>query len=105
MSRGLEAYTFGSKINCEDLLSFLSQDLKLPVPQVSSRLVAAAVQLDTDVPGIFSDNGFLLLPFEPQTITFTGRSDFQASDLQRSLTFLSMADTLSGGGFSMPSTS
>jgi len=65
---------------------------------VSSRLVAAAVQLETEVPGVFSDNGFLLLPFEPRTVTFTGRSDFKASDLQQSLTVMSLADTLAQGG-------
>ena len=67
--------------------------------QVSSRLVAAAVQLETDVPGIFSDNGFLLLPFEPRTLNFTGRSNFQARDLQQSLTAMSLADTLAQGGY------
>lgn len=67
--------------------------------QISSRNVAALVYLDSDkVDGIFSDNGFLLLPWEPHTLTFTSRSEFSAADLQSSLTFISLADTLAGGG-------
>ena len=67
--------------------------------QLSCRGVAAGVQLDTDgVAGIFSDNGFLLVPWEKRTITFKGRSDFKVKELVSSVSILSMADTLSGGG-------
>ena len=40
---------------------------------VASSGVAAFVTLDTDaVEGTFSENGLLLLPWEPRTIIFTG---------------------------------
>lgn len=61
--------------------------------------MAIGVQLDSEaLEGVFSDNGFLLLPWESQMITFKGRGDVDAEDLQKSLTVLSLADTLNGGG-------
>ena len=62
--------------------------------------MAAFVQFDSDqVKGIFSDNGILVLPWEAVTVTFTGRAAFAAADLQSSLSVMTLADTLSGGGW------
>jgi tol-pal system protein YbgF len=38
---------------------------------LSSSGVALYVQLDTTLGGVFDDNGFTLLPWEPRTLTFT----------------------------------
>lgn len=42
----------------------------------------------------FSDNAFLLLPWQNKTVQFVGEGPFSLADLQRSLSVLSIADTL-----------
>ena len=71
----------------------------MPPLQLTSRAVAPGIQLDSDsIAGIFSDNGFLLLPWEKKTITFKGRSDFKAANLASKLSIMSFADVANGGG-------
>ena len=53
--------------------------------------VAAFVALECDgLPGTFSDNAFLLLPWEPRRVTFTGVQPFSSADLQRAISAVSM---------------
>lgn len=42
------------------------------------------------LPGTFSDNAFLLLPWEPRRITFTAQAPFSTTDLQRAMSVLSV---------------
>ena len=42
----------------------------------------------------FSDNAFTLLPWQNKTVQFVGEGPFSLADLQRSLSVLSIADTL-----------
>jgi hypothetical protein len=42
----------------------------------------------------FSDNAFTLLPWQNKTVQFIGEGPFSLADLQRSLSVLSIADTL-----------
>ena len=46
----------------------------------------------------FSDNNFLLLPWAPQSLTFTSAQVFSPDDLRKSLSVLSVADTQLGPG-------
>jgi hypothetical protein len=48
-----------------------------------------AIESDT-LPGTFSASNFLLLPFEPRTLEFVGRAEFDVADLEKSLTVLSL---------------
>ncbi len=50
----------------------------------------------------FSDNAFLLLPWEPKTITFTSGTPFSLSALQSSTTVMSIADTMPGAQNTKP---
>ena len=50
----------------------------------------------------FNDNAFLLLPWEPKTITFTSGSNFTAEQLQSSMTVMSVADTMPGARNTKP---
>lgn len=52
------------------------------------------MMLETNIPGIFSDNNFLILPWEPRTITFKSQQHFDVSDLEASLTITTIAGTL-----------
>ena len=45
--------------------------------------------------GVFNDNAFHVLPWEPVTVTFKAKSAVTAADLQATLTLTSLADTLS----------
>jgi hypothetical protein len=62
--------------------------------QVSSKGVAPHVMLETEIPGTFSDNNFLALPWEPRVMTFTGTTNFFVGDLEASLRITTIADTL-----------
>ena len=42
----------------------------------------------------FSDNAFTMLPWQNKTVMFVGEAAFSLADLQRSLSVLSIADTL-----------
>ena len=50
----------------------------------------------------FSDNAFLLLPWEPKTITFTSGTPFSLTALQSSTTVMSIADTMPGAQNTKP---
>ena len=53
--------------------------------------MAAFVALECDgLLGDFSDNAFLLLPWEPRRVTFTGRKPFATTELQRAITAVSL---------------
>ncbi|EIE20788.1 glycoside hydrolase [Coccomyxa subellipsoidea C-169] len=60
---------------------------------VSSKAVGAHVALESTLPGRFSDNNFILLPWAPKTITFTSAAPFSPADLRGSLSVMSVADT------------
>jgi hypothetical protein len=64
--------------------------------KLSSKGVAPYVALDTSFDGTFDDNNLLLVPWEPRTLTFTGRSGaaVDAAAFSKSLGVLSLADTL-----------
>jgi hypothetical protein len=57
-----------------------------------SSAVALFVALECDIPGTFSDNAFLLLPWEPRAITFSGRAPFQLVDLQQAISAVSLGN-------------
>jgi hypothetical protein len=69
---------------------------------VSSTGVAPYVALDTSLPGVFSDNNFFLLPWEPRAMTFTASTApnsgkaaaVAATDLEATVTIMSLGDTL-----------
>jgi hypothetical protein len=69
---------------------------------ISSAGVAPYVALDTTLPGVFSDNNFFLLPWEPRTMTFTATASPNSGkaavvsmlDLEASVTIMSLGDTL-----------
>jgi len=50
----------------------------------------------------FSDNAFLLLPWEPKTITFTSGVPFSLDSLQSSMSVMSVADTMPGAQNTKP---
>ena len=53
--------------------------------------MAAFVALECDgLPGTFSDNAFLLLPWEPRRVSFTGTQPFSAADLERAVSAVSL---------------
>ncbi len=57
----------------------------------SSEAVAPFLAIESDtLPGTFSASNFLLLPFEPRTLEFVGRAEFDLADLEKSLTVLSL---------------
>ncbi|CAL8468004.1 g7542 [Coccomyxa elongata] len=60
---------------------------------VSSKAVAAYVALESTLPGRFSDNNYVLLPWAPKTITFTSATPFSPADLKASISVMSVADT------------
>lgn len=60
---------------------------------VSSSGIAAFVALETNTSGSFSENGFLLLPWEHRPVAFLAAEPLQSSSLESSLTFLSLLDT------------
>lgn len=64
--------------------------------KLSSKGVAPYVALDTSFDGVFDDNNLLMVPWEPRTLTFTGRSGaaVDAAAFAKSLGVLSLADTL-----------
>ena len=66
---------------------------------LASTGVALYVALDTPLGGVFNDNAFTLLPWEPRTMTFEANrgAPVAASDLAASLTIMSLADTLQYG--------
>ena len=64
---------------------------------VSASAPAAWVFLETAVEGWFSDNGFILLPHEPKTLTFTGFEPFDAQALEASLQVRSLWDVTHRG--------
>ena len=66
---------------------------------LASTGVALYVALDTPLGGVFNDNAFTLLPWEPRVMTFdTNRgAPVAAADLAASLTIMSLADTLQYG--------
>ncbi|CAK0764706.1 hypothetical protein CVIRNUC_003185 [Coccomyxa viridis] len=69
---------------------------------VSSQGIAAYVALETTILGKFSDNAFLLLPWEPKTVTFTSGSNFTVDQLESSMTVMSVADTMPGARNTKP---
>ncbi|KAA6427867.1 MAG: beta-mannosidase [Trebouxia sp. A1-2] len=61
---------------------------------VSSDIVAPYVAMETALPGRFSDNNFILTPWQPRTVAFASDQALQyASVLASSLSFLSLTDT------------
>lgn len=53
--------------------------------------MAVFVALECEgLPGTFSDNAFLLLPWEPRRLTFTGAEPFLTADLQRAISAVSL---------------
>ena len=64
--------------------------------KLSSKGVAPYVALDTSFDGVFDDNNLLMVPWEPRTLTFTGRGGaaVDAAAFAKSLGVLSLADTL-----------
>lgn len=62
--------------------------------KLSSKGVAPYVALDTSFDGVFDDNNLLLVPWEPRTLTFTGRGGAAVAAFAKSLGVLSLADTL-----------
>lgn len=61
---------------------------------VTSTAVALHVAIDTVVLGRFSDNNFVLLPWEPKVVAFLyDHSVMSTSELETSMTFSSLADT------------
>lgn len=61
---------------------------------VTSTAVALHVAIDTEVKGRFSDNNFVLLPWEPKVVAFLyDHSPASADELEHSMMFLSLADT------------
>lgn len=61
---------------------------------VTSTAVALYVAVDTVVEGRFSENNFMLLPWEPKVMAFLyDHSVLSTQELQNSMTFLSLADT------------
>ena len=61
---------------------------------VTSTAVALYVAVDTVVEGRFSDNNFMLLPWEPKVVAFLyDHSVVSTHELKDSITFLSLADT------------
>lgn len=64
--------------------------------KLSSKGVAPYVALDTSFDGTFDDNNLLMVPWEPRTLTFTGRGGaaVDAAAFAKSLGVLSLADTL-----------
>ena len=58
-----------------------------------SSAVAAFVVLECDgLPGTFSDNAFLLLPWQPKRVTFTGRAPFELADLETAVSAVSLGN-------------
>ncbi|KAK9835150.1 hypothetical protein WJX81_001501 [Elliptochloris bilobata] len=74
--------------------NFVNQSDSVATFDVSSNVVAPYVQLDSTLPGRFSDNAFTMLPWQNKTVQFVGEGPFSLADLQRSLSVLSIADTL-----------
>jgi len=64
---------------------------------IKSSAVAPFVFLSTSLPGTFSDNGFLLLPGAPVTLTFSGWTAFDVAQLAQSLQIKSLFDSYSAG--------
>jgi len=61
---------------------------------VSSDTVAPYVAMETALPGRFSDNNFILTPWQPRTVAFASDQALEyASVLASSLSFLSLMDT------------
>lgn len=60
---------------------------------VSSDQVAAYVALETVIPGKFSDNGLLLLPWQSVHVAFLAEEGLQPEALEDTLKFLSLFDT------------
>ena len=61
---------------------------------ITSTDVALNVAVDTVVKGRFSDNNFVLLPWEPKVMAFLyDHSVTSVHELQDSITFLTLADT------------
>ena len=64
---------------------------------VRSQAPAAWVFVETAVEGWFSDNGFILLPDTPRTLTFTGYEPFDVSELRATLNARSVWDVTHRG--------
>lgn len=61
---------------------------------VSSTAVALYVAIDTEIEGRFSDNNFLLLPWEPKVVAFLyDHSAVSTDELEHGMTFMSLTDT------------
>ncbi|XP_065912906.1 beta-mannosidase-like [Dysidea avara] len=60
---------------------------------LESSAVAIFVRLSTELVGYFSDNGFLMLPKEKVSVTFTSPEKFDVKTLKSSLTIRSVRDT------------
>lgn len=60
---------------------------------VTSNQVAPYVFLQTSIAGVFSDNGFLLLPNTPVAVLFNAKQAVKVDVLQASLTVKSVAMT------------
>lgn len=58
--------------------------------KVHAKAVAAGIACDTPLAGRFSDNGVLVLPWAPVTLTFHAAEAITASDLQQSLSLMSI---------------
>ena len=61
---------------------------------VSSDTVAPYVAIESALPGRFSDNNFILTPWEPRTVAFASDQALECANvLSSSLSFLSLMDT------------
>ena len=78
-----------------------AQSAPQPVSSVTVTVSAAApaawLFVETAVEGWFSDNGFVLLPNAPRTLTFTGYEPFDAAAFEASLQVRSVWDVTNRG--------
>lgn len=75
------------------LSNFRSLSPNVVEVDVSSDYVAAYVTFETTLPGTFSDNAILLLPWESKTVAFLSEKPVHPDMLAESLTVLSLFDT------------
>lgn len=58
--------------------------------QLRSRAVAVGAALETPLPGRFSDNALLVLPWAPLALSFVADGKVAAADLEKSLSIHSV---------------
>lgn len=58
--------------------------------QLCSRAIAVGVALETPLAGSFSDNGLLVLPWAPLSLSFHAAGEIAGSELEKSLSLMSV---------------